>query len=284
MVRQGLWKIQSHVYPLYDLGLIYEYVSMFDELGLGNGRLLFSHFKISCTSLDDSVIASLSQDDMDMPWGMVAPDTDDDASISELEADEVKLELKDAVADTYIFAYLDQAYEEDEDFDSYLDEALVLEEADDSGMFDNSVVYAYEEDIDSQLGEALVLKEVGDLGFFDNLCAQMVYREIGEREVDDQLFLGDPIDNEMTKHDAINNSCSNVPIGRPRKRKKVEYDETDSVYDPIRNPMKRRKLNKDERYVTDFVDDVEKNEMIARSDEQQKRPLECIASWVSSGS
>ncbi|GJV28833.1 hypothetical protein Tco_1385281 [Tanacetum coccineum] len=212
----------------------------------------------------DNVITSLSQDDMDMPWGMVAPDTDDDASISELKADEVELKLEDEVVDADIFADLDQAYEEDvhpqldeaneveleledeiavaeifadldeafeEDVDSHLDETLVLEEVGDLGMFDNSVdddsieepnevdmevedeaavadifaelEQAYEEDIDSHLGEALVLEEVGDLGFFDNIYAQMVYREIGEREVDDHLFLGVLVDNEMAKHDAI---------------------------------------------------------------------------------
>ncbi|GJU03412.1 hypothetical protein Tco_1113750 [Tanacetum coccineum] len=115
----------------------HQYVAMLDELGLGDGRLLFSHFNILCTSLDDglvslmadedvvklleympmfrefdvyveevvlvieqhmievSVIASLSQDDMNMPWGMVARYTNDYASISELEADEVDLKLKD---------------------------------------------------------------------------------------------------------------------------------------------------------------------------------------------
>ncbi|GKB10328.1 hypothetical protein Tco_0844251 [Tanacetum coccineum] len=255
---------------------------MLDKLGLGDGRILFSHFKIPCTSLDDGlaslmadedvvklleyvprfrevdvyvkedvlvveqhmievrVKASLSQDDMDMPWGMVAPNTDDDASINE--------------------ALVLEAYEVD--VDSHLDEALVLEEVGDLGMFDNSVdddslQQAYEEDIDSHLGEALVLEEVGDLGFFDNVCAQMVCLEIGQREVDGQLFLGDPVDNEMTKHDAIQNSRSNVPIGRPSKRKRVEYDETNLGYAPTGNPMKRRKLKKDKRYAIDFVDDVE---------------------------
>nr|GEX03547.1 hypothetical protein [Tanacetum cinerariifolium] len=76
--------------------------------------------------------------------------------------------------------------------------------------------HAYEEDIDSHLDEALVLE----------------------------------------KHDAIENSCSNVPIGRPRIRKRVKYNETDLGYAPTRNPKKKRKLSKDERYVTDFVDDV----------------------------
>ncbi|GJU51029.1 hypothetical protein Tco_1220584 [Tanacetum coccineum] len=212
---------------------------------------------------------------------MATPDTDNDASIN--EANEVESELEDEIAFTKIFVDLDEAYEED--VDSHMDEAFVLEEVEDLGKFDNSVdddsidepnevdleaedqvavadifaelEQAYEEDIDSHLGEALVLEELEDLGIFDNICAQMVYREIGEREVDDQLFLGDLVDNEMTKHDAIENSCSNVPIGRPRKKKKVEYDETDLGYAPTTNPMKRRKLNKDERYATDFVDDVE---------------------------
>ncbi|GJV69098.1 hypothetical protein Tco_1484607 [Tanacetum coccineum] len=197
-------------------------------------------------------LTSLSQDDLDMPWGMATPDTDDDASIT----NEVESELEDEIAVAKIFADLDEAYEED--VDSHLDEAFVLEEVEDLGMFDNLVdddsidepnevdleaedevavadifaelEQAYEEDIDSYLGKALVLEELEDLGIFDNICAPMVYQEIGEREVDDQLFLGDPVDNEMTKHDAIENYCSNVPIGRPRKRKRVEYDETDSGY------------------------------------------------------
>ncbi|GJZ64354.1 hypothetical protein Tco_0620775 [Tanacetum coccineum] len=205
---------------------------MLDELGLGDGRLLFSHFNIPCTSLDDglvslmadedvvklleympmfrefdvyveevvlvieqhmievSVIVSLSQDDMNMPWGMVARYMNDDAIISELEADEVHLKLKD---------------EEPSEVDMEVEDE----------------------------------------------------REIGEREVDDQLFLGDQVDNEMTKHDAIHNSCSNVHIGRPMKIKRVEYNETDSRYAPTENPMKRRKLNKDDKYAMDFVDAVE---------------------------
>ncbi|GJR07873.1 hypothetical protein Tco_0790525 [Tanacetum coccineum] len=197
--------------------------------------------------------------DMDMPWGMVAPDTDDDASISGLEADEVELELEDEQMKLSwnlkmrIFAHLDEAYKED--VDSHLDEALVLEEVVDSGMFDNSINKPNE--VELEVKDEVAVADIFVEIFFDNICAQMVYREIGEREVDDQLFLGDPLDNEITKHDAIENSCSNVPIGRPRKRKRVKYDETDSGYAPTGYPMKRIKLNKDERYATDFVDDVE---------------------------
>nr|GEV38325.1 hypothetical protein [Tanacetum cinerariifolium] len=214
-----------------------------------------------------------------MLWGMATPDTDDDANIT----NEVESERDDEIAVAKIFADLDEAYEED--VDSHLDEAFFLEEVGDFRMFDNSVdddsieepnevdweaedevavadifaelEQAYDEDIDSHLGEALVLKKLEDLGIFDNIRAQMVYREIGKREVDDQLFLGDPVGNEMTKHDAIENSCSNVPIGRPRKKKRVEYDETDLGYAPTVNPMKMRKLNKDERYAMNFFDDVE---------------------------
>ncbi|GKG45821.1 hypothetical protein Tco_0498267, partial [Tanacetum coccineum] len=74
-----------------------------------------------------------------MPWGMVAPYTDDDASISGLKADfpiwvdddavnktnEVNLKLKDEVVDADIFANLHQAYEEG--VHSYLDEANEVE-------------------------------------------------------------------------------------------------------------------------------------------------------------
>ncbi|GJU62954.1 hypothetical protein Tco_1244789 [Tanacetum coccineum] len=85
-------------------------------------------------------ISKLSQDDMDMPWGMVAPDTNYDASISGLEAEfpkwvnddaideanEVEFKLKSEEEDAIIFAELDQAYEED--VVSHLDEEVVLEE------------------------------------------------------------------------------------------------------------------------------------------------------------
>ncbi|GKE86847.1 hypothetical protein Tco_1560589, partial [Tanacetum coccineum] len=67
----------------------------------------------------------------------------------------------------------------------------------------------------------------------DNLCDQMVYWEIGDRDVVDRVFVGDPVDNEMTKDDAIESSCINVLIGRPRKRKRVKFDETASGYAPI---------------------------------------------------
>nr|GEU67486.1 hypothetical protein [Tanacetum cinerariifolium] len=72
----------------------------------------------------DNVIRTLSQDDMDMPRGMVTPDMDDDASISGLEANKVELELEDAEANVDLFVDLDQTYEED--FHSHLDEANVL--------------------------------------------------------------------------------------------------------------------------------------------------------------
>ncbi|GJZ46332.1 hypothetical protein Tco_0593928 [Tanacetum coccineum] len=244
---------------------VHFFIQMGEEISCENLLAKIGHEIGNKTAEMEEKLTSLSQDDMDMPWGMVAPDTDDDASISELEADEVELKLEDVVMDVDIFADLDQAYEEDVhlnldeankvDVDSHLDEALVLEEVGDLGMFDilvddDSVEEPNKVDLE-------VEDEVGDLGFFDNVCAQMVYLEIGQREVDGQLFLGDPVDNEMTKHDAIQNSRSNVPIGRPIERKRVEYDETNLGYAPTENPMKRRKLKKDKRYATDFVDDVE---------------------------
>ncbi|GJZ13035.1 hypothetical protein Tco_0548265 [Tanacetum coccineum] len=81
-----------------------------------------------------------------------------------------------------------------------------------------------QEDVVSYLDEVVVVEEVGDMRLFDNICDKMVYRDMGDREVVDQLFLGDPVDNEMSKDDAIKSSCRNVPIGRLRKRKRVEYD------------------------------------------------------------
>ncbi|GJW85919.1 hypothetical protein Tco_0159064 [Tanacetum coccineum] len=138
-------------------------------------------FLMSLTHHLDIVIASLSQDDMDMPWGMLD------------KANEVELELKDEIAVAEIFADLDEAY--GEDVDSHLDEALVLEEVRDLGMFDNLVEelnevdfevedevsvadifaelkQAYEEDIDSHLGEALVLEEVGIWDFLITYVAE----------------------------------------------------------------------------------------------------------------
>ncbi|GJU03417.1 hypothetical protein Tco_1113755 [Tanacetum coccineum] len=80
---------------------------------------------------------------------------------------------------------------------------------------------------------------------------------LGKNKEGDATVKGDQVDNEITKHDVIHNSCSNVPIGRPLKMKRVEYNETDSRYAPTRNPKKRRKLNKDDRYAMDFVDSIE---------------------------
>ncbi|GKE46057.1 hypothetical protein Tco_1477315, partial [Tanacetum coccineum] len=74
---------------------------------------------------------------------------------------------------------------------------------------------------------SVVLEEDEDMRLFGNICDQMVYRDMGEKEMVDQLFLGDLVDNELTKDDAIGSSCSNVPIGGLRKRKIVEYDKTD---------------------------------------------------------
>ncbi|GKC27600.1 retrotransposon protein [Tanacetum coccineum] len=104
MVSHGLWKIRSPVYPLHDLdsydklstlkihhngrftrppGRRYhlgeisyvdlidchlfsneEYVAMLDGLGLGDGRLLFSHFKTPCTSLDDRLVPLMADEDV----------------------------------------------------------------------------------------------------------------------------------------------------------------------------------------------------------------------------
>nr|GEU71965.1 hypothetical protein [Tanacetum cinerariifolium] len=148
----------------------------------------------------DNVITTLSQDDMDMPRGMVAPDMDDDASISGLEADEVELELEDAVADVDLFVDLDQTYEED--FHSHLDEANVVElELEDEMVVVKIFAHlheACEEDVDLHLDEALVLEK-------------------------------------------------QFPIGRPKKRKRIQHDETDSGYAPTGYPIKRVKLDKDER-------------------------------------
>nr|GEU74530.1 hypothetical protein [Tanacetum cinerariifolium] len=134
------------------------------------------------------------------------------------EVNKVELELEDEIAVAKIFADLDEAYEED--VDSHLNEPLFLEVIEDFGMFDNLVDDDSEVDDDS-IDEPNEVELCWVFGIFDNICAQMLYREIGEREVDDQLFLGDPVDNEMTKHDAIKNYCSNVPIGRPRKNNDV---------------------------------------------------------------
>ncbi|GJU11529.1 hypothetical protein Tco_1133925 [Tanacetum coccineum] len=89
-----------------------------------------------------------------------------------------------------------------------------------------------------------------------------MFAELDEAYDEDFVsYLDEPViflvDNEITKDDAIESSCSNVPSGRPRKRKRVEFDKTASGYAPTRNPRKRKRLIKHERYATDFVDDVE---------------------------
>nr|GEU95108.1 hypothetical protein [Tanacetum cinerariifolium] len=208
---------------------------------------------------------NLIQDDMDMPWGMAAPDTDDDASISGLEADDVELELEDEIADADIFVDLEQAYEEE--VHSHLDEAneVELELEDEIAVAEifAGLDEAYEEDVDHIWMKHLFLKMLRICEYIFAELEQTYeedtdsHFEIGEREVYDQLLLGDPVDNEITKHDAIENSFSNVPIGRLRKRKIVEYDETGLGYTPTGNSLRKRKLNKDERYATDFVDAVE---------------------------
>ncbi|GJV28834.1 hypothetical protein Tco_1385282 [Tanacetum coccineum] len=48
----------------YHLFSIEEYVAMLDELCLGDGRLLFSHFKIPCTSLDDRLVPLMEDEDV----------------------------------------------------------------------------------------------------------------------------------------------------------------------------------------------------------------------------
>nr|GEX67754.1 hypothetical protein [Tanacetum cinerariifolium] len=259
------WKVD--VYVKEDV-LVVEQHMIEEKLSQESPRLdeIFDGFN---SSLDD-VIANLIQDDIDMPWVMATPDTDDDASISGLEADDVELELEDEIADADIFVDLEQAYEEE--VHSHLDEAneVELELEDEIAVAEifADLDEAYEEDVDSHLDEALALEDVRDLGMFDNSVDDdsvqepnkvelEVEDEIGEIEVYDQLLLGDPVDNEMTKYDAIENSFSNVHIGRLRKRKRVEYDETDLGYTPTGNSLRKRKLNKDERYATDFVDDVE---------------------------
>nr|GEW00840.1 hypothetical protein [Tanacetum cinerariifolium] len=170
-------------------------------------------------------------------------ETNDDASISGLEGD-----FPTWVNDDF----LDQANEVEWQHYSYY---ALEDEEDIAGMF-AELDQAYKENVVSHLDEPVVFEEVWDMGLFDNIRDQMFYREMGDREVVNQVFVGDPVDNEMTNDDAIESSCSIVPIRRSMKRKRVEFEETASEYAPFGNPRKRRRLNKDERCATDFVNDV----------------------------
>nr|GEY10718.1 hypothetical protein [Tanacetum cinerariifolium] len=160
----------------YHLFCIEEYVAMSDELLLRDGRLLFSHFKIPSTSLDDGLISLMKYEDVVkfLEYMLRFKEVDvcvkEDVSLIEQhmievrfrnehsysllikeivqeldEAHEIKLELKDEIVVAKIFADLDEAFEEDAN--SHLDETLVLEEVGDLGMFDNSVEEPNEVDI-----------------------------------------------------------------------------------------------------------------------------------------
>ncbi|GKD86952.1 hypothetical protein Tco_1358106, partial [Tanacetum coccineum] len=175
------------------------YVAMLDELGLGDYRILFNHFNIPCTSLDDGLVLLMADEDIVKLLEYMHVYVKEDVSVVEQhvieldKANEVELELEDEIVVAEIFADLDEAY--GEDVDSHLDEALVHEEVGDLGMFDNLVEelnevdfevedevsvadifaelkQAYEEDIDSHLGEALVLEEVGIWDFLITYVAE----------------------------------------------------------------------------------------------------------------
>ncbi|GKD59278.1 hypothetical protein Tco_1296787, partial [Tanacetum coccineum] len=87
-----------------------------------------------------------------------------------------------------------------------------------------------------------------DQAYKEDVVSQLDEPDIFEKVEDMEL---------MTKDDTIKSSYSNVPIGRPRKMKRVEFDNTASGVCSHWNLRKRRRLNKDERFATDIVDDVE---------------------------
>ncbi|GKB74858.1 hypothetical protein Tco_0936270 [Tanacetum coccineum] len=93
MFSDGLWKIRSLNYPHYDLGLIYEidseirYKIHVMKEKLSQEKPSLDEIFIDINSSLESVIAKLSQDNMEMPWGTLAPDMNDDARISGLTSD-----------------------------------------------------------------------------------------------------------------------------------------------------------------------------------------------------
>nr|GEW52191.1 hypothetical protein [Tanacetum cinerariifolium] len=78
-----------------------------------------------------------------------------------------------------------------------------------------------------------------DMKLVDNMGEEIVYEDMGDSELVDQVHVGDPVENEMTKDNAIGGSSSHVTIRRPRKRKRVKLDETALWYAPIKNTRKR---------------------------------------------
>ncbi|GJR44468.1 hypothetical protein Tco_1312571 [Tanacetum coccineum] len=58
MVGQAQWKIRSHDSTLPDLGLVY------DEVGLGDGVLMFNNVRNPCESLDDGLVPLRCDEDV----------------------------------------------------------------------------------------------------------------------------------------------------------------------------------------------------------------------------
>ncbi|GKA70010.1 hypothetical protein Tco_0776074 [Tanacetum coccineum] len=237
-----------------------EYVAMLDELGLGDGRLLFSQFKIPCTCLDDGLAPLMADEDVVKLLKYMPSDTDDD-EFPKMSAKSMKQERESRTSDQFVFKTLlaeidlEIGYTTDEtkeklsqenpsldeifddmnssleniiaklcDFPTWVDDVSVdqenevewqhyscrerIHEEEIASMY-AELDQAYKENVVSHLDEPVVFEEVWDVGLFDNI-----------------------LDNEMTKDDSIDISCSIVPIRRSMKRKKVEFDETASEYAP----------------------------------------------------
>nr|GEW17312.1 transposase, MuDR, MULE transposase domain protein [Tanacetum cinerariifolium] len=198
---------------------------MLDELGLGNGGLLFSHFKIQCTCFDDGLVPLMADKDVVkllqyVPrFKEVNVYVEEDVLVVEQHMIEVrftnehskglvieeiveeKLTFRNKIAEIKekssqenpknpdIFADLDQAYEEDVHL--HLDEANKVElELEDEIVVVEIFVdldEAYKDDVDSHLDEALILEEVEDFGMFYNSVKDASVDEPNEVELEVEM-------------------------------------------------------------------------------------------------
>ncbi|GJR18994.1 hypothetical protein Tco_0967521 [Tanacetum coccineum] len=86
-----------------------EYVAMLDKLDLGDGRLLFSHFKIPCTCLDDGLVPLMADEDgvklLEYIHRFKEVDVYDEKDVLTIEQDMKKYETRNGKKNSDQFAF-----------------------------------------------------------------------------------------------------------------------------------------------------------------------------------
>ncbi|GKB57307.1 hypothetical protein Tco_0913493 [Tanacetum coccineum] len=187
---------------------------MFDELVLGDDRLLFIHFKIRCTCFDDGLVPLMADEDV------------------------VKL-----------LEYVPMFKE----VDVYVEEDVLMVEKTHDGEIDSEIRYKIHVMKEKLSQEKPSLDEI----FIDiNSSLESVIAKLSQDNMEMPWGTLAPDMNDDARISGLTILVAMFPLRDQQRGKKVEFDETALGYAPTGNPRKRRRLNKDERCATDFVNVV----------------------------